>query len=579
MKTVGFTCLYLFLLLPFIATEDTIPHPVSTSGLTSIISTGIRNSVTIDSIGQPQRKASTASRFIFDHAQGSDTIDSISSLSQIGHRRVAGVLRIDYPQENDTIGLVRETDSNKRIQARQNESKKYLKDATPLNSYSFDLYHKVRKEKENILLSPLSSYYALLLAYEGAEGQTREEFEKVLYIEGISKKTINSLLLPLADTLQGYQISNAIWRDNNMVLKEKYERTVTRKYSSEIKQTNFKNKEIAVSEINGWIAEKTNNKIQEAINSGHIKDSTSIVIANTVYLKGEWQNKFDRKNTKSGTFFASHENQYRVAFMHITETLPYYENDLFQFISKPYQNSHLSFCIILPKSLFGITEIEERMNTDSLKKILEEVQLANTKVSIPKLKLESNWNLTNALKEMGITTAFSNKSDFSAISDTLLTLENIIHNTVIEVDEEKTEAAAATLGTFWVRGISSYHVFNADHPFLFFVIDNRSKAILFIGRYSRPTDTATIEKEDLAKNISIREKEEFFFGNKPQKILFVIDKKTEIETRTTFPNIDPEEIESFKIVTDRKIIQKYTSEDYKQAVFITLKKKKKVRSR
>lgn len=575
MKTRGFISLCLFLLLAFIAVGNTISNLVSTSGLTPLISTGIQDSVRIDTTGQPQRKTDTTPRFIFNHPQGSDTISSLSHISSLLQGRVAGIIRVDYPQGSDTIGSVQETASNQRVQPRPNESKIYLEDAIPLNNYSFDLYHKIRKEKENILLSPLSTYYALLLAYEGAKNQTRKEFEKVLYIKGISKNTLKSLLLPLTDTLQGYHISNAIWRDNNMALKEKYMKAIIHKYSSEIKQTDFRNKETAASNINNWISEKTNDMVREALHSSHIKDSTSIIIANTVYLKGEWQNKFDKQKTKSNIFFASAEDQYSVAFMHITETLPYYENDLFQCISKPYKDSHLSFCIILPKSLFGIVEIEEKMNAGFLKEILADLQPAKTMISLPKLKLESNWELSDALQEMGLTTAFSNQSDFSSISDNPLSLENIIHNSVIEVDEEKTEAAAATLSTFRVRGLPqtpSYHLFNADHPFLFFVIDNRSKAILFMGRYSKPTDAVAIEKKVL-KNVSIREKEGFFSGSDSRKVLYVIDNKA--QEKNTLPNISPEEVETFTIIRDKDIIGRYTTEEYNQAIFITLKKKKK----
>lgn len=504
--------------------------------------------------------------------------EAISNPLSTASGRVAKVIRIHNLKGNDTIGSARETESKQVPQASPKESKEYLKDATPLNNYSFDLYHKVKNEKENILLSPLSTYYALLLAYEGAEKQTKQEFEKVLHLKGVPEKTMDSLLLPLTDNQQGYQISNAVWRDNDIILKEQYGKAVTGKYSSEIKQTDFKNKETAASDINNWISEKTDGKIQETINSSQMKDSTSIVIANTVYLNREWQNKFNKETTKPGIFFASVENQYKIDLMRITETLPYYENDLFQCISKPYQDSHLSFCVILPKALFGIAEVEKEIDADFLNEILDNLQPANTMISLPKLELGANWELRNALKEMGLTTAFSDQSDYSALSDKPLSLENIIHHTVIGVDEEKTEAAAATHSTFWVRGLprtpSYYHVLKADHPFLFFVVDNRSKAIVFMGRYSRPTDTEAIEKKYLPFNIATREKEEFFITNpsNPQNVLLVVDKKV---YPGNLQQIKPNDVETFQITQDKKIIRKYTSKEYDHAILITLKKKKK----
>ncbi|NLX66907.1 MAG: serpin family protein [Bacteroidales bacterium] len=565
----GFTCLYLFLLLPFIAAENTIHHPISTSGLTPLISTGVQDSLIIDSINQPQQKPDTTRRFIFDHSQGSDTITSIGQLYPL-QRRVAGIIRVDYPQENDTTDSVQETGLNQVPQANPKESKEYLKNASSLNNYSFDLYHKLRHEEENILLSPLSSYYALLLAYEGAEGQTKEEFEKVLHIREISRKTMNSLLLPLSDTLQGYHISNAIWTDNDMVLKKKYKQAITCIYSSEIKQTNFQNKEVATSAINGWISQKTNDKIREVVNSSDIADSTSLVIVNSLYLKGEWRNKFDKERTNPAPFFVDAENQSNVDFMNATETLPYFENESYQFISKPFKDSSLSFCVVLPKALFGIDALEEKINVEFLKETLDSASPAQTNISIPKLRLETAWRIEDALQQMGLKAAFSNQSDFSGITDMPLSLGKVIHKAVIELDEEKAEAAAATTGTFYIRGLPSYHIFKADHPFLFFVIDNHSKTIFFMGRYNKPSDGEAIEKEALASNLKKRETEEFFFGNKPQKILFIIDEK--IESQDTFNSLNHNDIKSFKIIKETAEIRKYTTEDYNHAIIITLKK-------
>lgn len=461
------------------------------------------------------------------------------------------------------------TQSSDKNQSSDKESGLSPENTSPLNNYSFDLYHQMKNEKENILLSPLSTYYALLMAYEGAEGKTKEEFEKVLDLQKESTQTMDSFLSALNDKQQYYQISNAIWTDNNLVVKETYKKTLARNYSSGIMQTDFKNKETAVSVINGWITEKTNDKIREVINSSNIKDSTSIVIVNTLYLKGEWLNKFDKQKTKSAPFFTCAENQYNVNFMNITEHLPYFETDTYQFISKPYKDSHLSFCVILPKEIFGINEIEKEMNAAFLKGILDSARSAQTLLSLPKLKLESRFELSNALKKMGLKAAFSEQADFSSITKEMpITLNKIVHKTLIELDEEKTEAAAATASTFYVRGLPSYHVFKADHPFIFFVIDNRSTAILFMGKYSKPTEGVPIEKESLSSNLKNREEEKLFFANQPQKILFIIDEK--IQTQADFNNINPRDIKSFSVIKDKEKIREYTTDDYEGVIIITL---------
>ncbi len=463
------------------------------------------------------------------------------------------------------------TQSSNKKHSYSKESGLSLEHTTPLNNYSFDLYNQVKSEEENILLSPLSTYYALLMAYEGSRGKTREEFEKILYLQGGFHKTVNSLLPALDNKQQDFQISNAIWTDDNLTLKDEFKKVLNHKYSSEIMQSDFNNKKTAVSDINGWIAEKTNDKVRELVKISDIKDSTSLIIVNTVYFTGEWLNKFEKKQTKTGTFFTSAKNQYNVDFMNITEHLPYFETDTYQFISKPYKGSPLSFCIILPKKKISINEIEKELDTDFLKEVLDSVQITKTQLSMPKLKLESRFELSSALKCMGLNTAFSDASDFSGISGVApLALNEIVHKTVIELDEEKTEAAAATASTFYVRGIPSGKVFKADRPFMFFVMDNQSRAILFIGKYSRPADGKTIDKEEHASNLEKWEKEEYFFGNKPQKILFIIDEK--IKTQADFNRVSTEEIDSFSVIKEKEKIKKYSSDDYDAAIIITLKK-------
>lgn len=172
------------------------------------------------------------------------------------------------------------------------------------------------------------------------------------------------------------------------------------------------------------------------------------------------------------------------------EILPYFENEEFQFISKPYKSSDITFCILLPKERFGIEAIEKAMNSDFFDKILDHIQPTKTILSIPHIKLESSVELSDVLKNAGLKSAFTNKADFSGITNEKpVRIEQVLHKTWIELDEEKTEAAAATaisvmIGAATPRDDSK--VFIADHPFVFFILDNSNRAILFMGRYVMP---------------------------------------------------------------------------------------------
>ena len=445
-----------------------------------------------------------------------------------------------------------------------------------LNSYSFDLYREIKVEKKNLFLSPLSTYYALLVVYEGSKNTTKQEFEKVLYLKN-SDSLKNAYLHNLAsksDSCSGFKVSNAIWLDKSLQVEGVYRMSVSDKYFTDFKRTEFAKTESAVSDINGWVSEKTNRRINEIVSAANLNSNTKLLISNAVYFKGEWLNKFEKQKTISATFFTSVENQYKVDFMNMTERLQYFENEEYQFISKPYRDSDLSFCIILPKKLFGIEEIEKKMNNDFFKKILDSIYYTKTSLSIPKLKLESSYELSDALKKAGLKSAFTSEADFSGITkETPLMLDQVLHKAWIDLDEEKTETAAAVVVVISITGLPSYKVFKADHPFVFFVIDNRSRAIIFMGRYFEPDQGEKIveDKESLTYNLEIRNKEKFAVGNDNKETLFVVDKK--IISQAELGTINPEDIESVNIYKDKKEINKYSPRNYDGVVVITLKKK------
>ena len=442
-----------------------------------------------------------------------------------------------------------------------------------LNSFSFDLYHETKVESENLFLSPLSTYYALLVAYEGSQNKTKKEFEKVLYLKNPSALK-NDYLYNLAsksDSGSGFKVSNAIWVDKNLQINGGYKKSVSGKYFSDIMQTDFANKVSTVIDINRWVSDKTNGRIKDIVNEGNINSGTKLMISNAVYFKGEWLNKFEKQKTTSAPFFTSVENQYKVDFMTMIENLQYYENDEYQFIAKPYRDSNLSFCVILPKELFGIQEIEKKINSDFFNNILDSTHSTITSIYIPKLKLESSYMLREPLVKAGLKSAFNNDADFSGITkEKPLWIGDILHKTWIELDEEKTEAAAST-STFMIKGMPPItKVFKADHPFVFFIIDNSTKSILFMGRYVRPTNGGMVEKGSLTNNLKEREKEKFEIGVKTNRALIVLDNK--VISSTEMQAINKEDIESFRIYKEKDVIAKYSSEDYDGVLIIKLKK-------
>lgn len=442
-----------------------------------------------------------------------------------------------------------------------------------LNAYSFDVFHETKLENENLFLSPISTYYALLMAYEGAKKKTKQEFEEVLYLNksgnllkdylyGISSKS---------DSCSDLKISNAIWLDNGFVVEGEYSKSVSDQYLSDFEQTDFANIEETKLAINAWVSAKTNHTINELVQDDDLSVDTKFMITNAVYFKGEWLMKFNKQKTISAPFFTSEASQYTVDLMEMTESLRYYENNEFQFIAKPYRNLDLSFGIILPKKLFGISAIEKKLNNAFYQEILDSAHYTKTAISIPKLKLETCYDLRDALISAGLKAAFTNEADFSGITkDAPIELSKVLHKTWIELDEEKTEAAATTAITVRITGTSSTKIFKADHPFVFFIFDNEFKAILFIGRYVRPENGQEIEKENLTHNLERRKIEKISYRN-VKNLLFVIDNKP--VSPEEFNAIDREDIESMNVSTDKEEIAKYSSGDYDGALILTLKEK------
>ena len=452
----------------------------------------------------------------------------------------------------------------------------------PLNRYSFDLYRAAKVENENLILCPLSTYYTLSAASEGAEGKTKREFEHVLFLKntGVLKNSYLKNLAANSDSCSGLIVSNAIWQDKSFAVQPEFQKTVTGNYFSDFKQTDFAATHQAVLEINKWVSDKTNHRINKIVSGANVKPDTKLLIANAVYFNGEWQEKFKKKNTVSAPFFTSAENQCEVDFMKMREHLQYFENDAFQFISKPYRDSDLSFCILLPKKLSGINEIEEKLEMDLFTEIRSKATTKWVSLAIPKIQLDGNYELSGALKCAGLKSAFTNDADFSGISsERPLRLGQVLHKTWIKLDEEKTEAAAASAATIIIGAgtTAPLKVFTADHPFVFFVIDNSTNAILFIGRYVMPVGVVKKinDRETLTSNLEARQKQGYSVGDEQQEILYVVNNKvlSQAEFETT---INPDNIESISVIKEQEEIRKYAKGKYAKksyggAIVVTLK--------
>ena len=268
----------------------------------------------------------------------------------------------------------------------------------------------------------------------------------------------------------------------------------TGEYQASVKQADFKTEAAAVTrEINRWVAEKTNDKIQNIIPPGSVDDLNRLVLANALYFKGAWATPFKETATSLQQFHFSNTNHVDVCLMNQTADFKYTENEDFQAVELPYVGHVLSMVILLPRRKDGWGQLENRLTPALLSSALAQMQTQKVEVYLPRFKLEASFDLKETLAKMGMPDAFvfgkANLSGFDGSKG--LFISGVFHKAWAEVNEEGTEAAAATAQLIALGLVGPPPppppVFRADHPFIYLIRDTRSGSLLFFGRLADPS--------------------------------------------------------------------------------------------
>ena len=338
---------------------------------------------------------------------------------------------------------------------------------------------------ENFFFSPYSIMSAFGMAYAGAAGGTAREIESSLGITQDIHASLGDLTRELEKS--GYVSSaNRIWLKEGLKLSKDFTNILRLNYNNTAKELNFKRKaEEAMHEINDWVSAKTNGKIKNILQN--LDPDTRMVITNAVYFNAEWQEKFPKSATKKEKFYTVGDNFKDVDMMKLREDFMYCEADGVKVIKIPYKGGRLSMIVALP----------DKNNPDALKDAdagtfagwLEAMREYDVDLWLPKFRTEERYELNRLFKALGVKEAFSDDADFSGITgDEPLKIGDVIHQTFIQVDEERTEAAAATAMIMLLGSAmpvkKPFAEFHADHPFMYFIRDNETGAILFMGYQS-----------------------------------------------------------------------------------------------
>jgi serine protease inhibitor len=368
------------------------------------------------------------------------------------------------------------------------------------NAFALDLHRRLAAEDANLFFSPLSVSTALGMAYAGARGETAAEMARALHYPFEGER----LHLGYAGLLgrlsgdrkpQGVQLSvaNALWGPYDY---NKDFLAVNRDcYAAHVRTIDLPGAEPA---INKWAEERTAGRVKDLLPPGSLANSV-LVLTNAVYFKGEWRARFKASDTAEEPFRLRGGKQVPVKMMHQTTALRLDQMDRdgpaeAQVLQLPYKGGDLSMVIVLPKSADGLAEVERSLTAEKLDRALRIPFDRNVRVSLPRFTIKGgSVRLKDPLSGMGLGRAFGQGADFSGLfgkpGDVFI--GDVIHQAFVEVNEEGSEAAAATAvemakGSDPGRPAEPVE-FKADHPFLFLVRDNRTGAILFLGRLSNPS--------------------------------------------------------------------------------------------
>ena len=365
------------------------------------------------------------------------------------------------------------------------------------NKLAFDLYSKLtEKPQENIFFSPYSISYALTMTYEGAGGQTAEEMSQVLHIvenDTVRRSSSAAIYNDINKKNKKYSLStaNALWTHLDYKFSEDYIKTIENYYGGEATNLDFINdSEKSRQTINMWVEDKTNEKIKNIIPQGFLSESTRLVLINAIYFKGVWAKQFKEKHTQDEDFTTTSGEKIKTPMMRLLRgDFKYAETDEIQILEMDYKGEDLSMLIILPREN-NLDDIESSLTNEKLKLWESMLSEQYLNIYIPKFKFETSYTISEYLKQMGIKNAFSHSSaNFSKIDGTgNLFISDVLHKAFVEVNEEGTEAAAAT--SVVVNTAESVSpepkIFRADHPFIFIIQQKNTQNILFLGRVGNP---------------------------------------------------------------------------------------------
>ena len=371
--------------------------------------------------------------------------------------------------------------------------------AADSNAFATDLYGRLAAGDGNLFFSPYSINSALAMTYGGARGETATQMAHVLHfslppdqLHPAAGELIKSLENGGAvDGKPAYElvVANALWGQKGYPYQPAFLSLLSKNYGAGLEQVDFAQAEQVRKQINAWVEKQTRDKIKDLIPAGSLNAQTRLVLTNAIYFKGAWADPFKKQLTKEEPFHLGGEQTVTAEMMHQQHQFPYMENDDMQAVELPYAGRKLSMVVLLPRKVDGLAALEKQLTPETIDRWFKELRGQDVQLTLPKFTMTRQFELSKELEALGMTDAFSSKADFSGISTAEgLMISQVIHKAFVDVNEEGTEAAAATAVTIRAQAVFRRPppvVFRADHPFVFMIRDRDTNAILFLGRLQK----------------------------------------------------------------------------------------------
>ena len=363
-------------------------------------------------------------------------------------------------------------------------------------AFSAALYAKAAQGSGNLFFSPASVSVGLAMAYAAARGETAAEMKRALGLGALDAAHLHTTFAMLAAAIAdapGVEsvLAHALFAQSGYRLNPEFTALLRTQYGADLRQVDFAGPaDMARQTINAWVADKTSGKVAELLPRGTIATLTGLVLVSAVSFKGRWASLFPEENTASQPFVRLGGQPSLLPLMHRTGSYKLVDVDVAQLLSLPYEGRATSMVVILPHEREGLWDVEGKLVSDLGTWIerLETAQAEQVAVHLPRFSLETSLDLRQAVQLLGVRGAFDRaRADFSGMTGHRdFWISAVRHRACVELTEQGAVAPSAATAGAAVTEIPKPRTFRADHPFLFLIIDTRTRCPLFMGRFAHP---------------------------------------------------------------------------------------------